>query len=412
MRQLSCFVVMPFGQKPDGDGPLIDFDAVYERIIKPAVEGLKPKVSCRRCDEIGRSGWIPKAMMSQLLEADLAVVDITTLNANVFYELGVRHALRRGVTVIIRKRGTMVPFNIGQLRVIDYELTGAGQAEARKQIAEHCRNGLKDDVLDSLVFEAIPDVDRRKAAQTVLPPDEPLEFHLSDGRQVNIAQGSISEQHDIADIWVNSENTKMLMARHFECSISGIIRYLGARKDETGDVLQDTIEVALRRQMIGKNAVAPGTVLVTDSGDLWRTHRVKKIFHVASAHGEAGIGYQPIAGIEKCVNHVLDKVANLQDRELKAILFPLMGCGTARGSVEELAPKLLQTAISALKRRKIGFLQRVYFLTWTRTELEVCRRFLASRLEPVKRRKRGVPWPGPRRVAARGPRPPVASPPG
>ena len=89
----TCFVIMPFGEKKDIDGQPINFDVIYKDFIKDAVEGLSLK--CIRCDEIAEAGWIHSKMFEYIFSADVAVVDITSLNPNVFYELGIRHALKK-----------------------------------------------------------------------------------------------------------------------------------------------------------------------------------------------------------------------------------------------------------------------------------------------------------------------------
>src|SRR5262245_18035286 len=94
-----AFVVMPFGSKPGPDGTIIDFNRVYADYIKPALEaaGLEPF----RADQETRAGDILTDMFQELLIADLVVADLTTENPNVWYELGVRHALRaRGVVIV------------------------------------------------------------------------------------------------------------------------------------------------------------------------------------------------------------------------------------------------------------------------------------------------------------------------
>src|SRR5678816_2913349 len=95
-----CFVLMPFGKKadPTGGDP-IDFDQVYRRAVKPAIEaaGMAPI----RADEERTGGIIHKAMFERLLVCDFAIADLTCANANVFYELGVRHAVRPATTVVI-----------------------------------------------------------------------------------------------------------------------------------------------------------------------------------------------------------------------------------------------------------------------------------------------------------------------
>lgn len=94
-----AFVVMPFGVKPGPDGKPIDFNRVYADYIRPALEaaGLEPF----RADEEMRAGDIRTDMFQELLIADLVVADLSIDNPNVWYELGVRHALRaRGVVLV------------------------------------------------------------------------------------------------------------------------------------------------------------------------------------------------------------------------------------------------------------------------------------------------------------------------
>ena len=84
-----CFVIMPYGEKKDIDGKEIDFDKIYESMIKGAVASLDGLI-CQRCDDIEKPGWIHERMLRHIFEDRVAIVDTSTLNANVFYELGVR----------------------------------------------------------------------------------------------------------------------------------------------------------------------------------------------------------------------------------------------------------------------------------------------------------------------------------
>jgi tetratricopeptide (TPR) repeat protein len=120
-----CFVLMPFGQKPDAAGAVIDFDAVYEDLIAPAIEGasLQPI----RADEEMTGGIIHKPMFERLMLCDYAVADLTTANANVFYELGVRHAVRPWSTVLIFAEGSRLPFDVAYLRAVPYRLSPDGK---------------------------------------------------------------------------------------------------------------------------------------------------------------------------------------------------------------------------------------------------------------------------------------------
>lgn len=116
-----CFVIMPFGQKPDpAGGPAIDFDRIYKEALEPAIReaGMDPI----RADEERAGGIIHKPMYERLLLCDYALADLTTANANVFYELGVRHAARPRTTLTIFAKRQPIPFDINFLRSLPYEL--------------------------------------------------------------------------------------------------------------------------------------------------------------------------------------------------------------------------------------------------------------------------------------------------
>jgi O-acetyl-ADP-ribose deacetylase (regulator of RNase III) len=197
------------------------------------------------------------------------------------------------------------------------------------------------------------------------------------GCRIGLITGDIRDVHGI-DVWVNSENTNMQMARFYESSISGIIRYCGARRDRVGYVSDDLIANELKRMMRSETHVQPGTVLVTSPGVLQQSNGVKKIFHVASVQGEVGYGYKPVSDIARCVKNCLDK-ANANEFEgfgLSSVLFPLMGAGRAQGDLGETARKLIQAAISYQENSKSSTVREIYFLAWTNVELEVCQRIL------------------------------------
>ncbi len=119
-----CFVLMPFGRKPDERGRLIDFDAIYRQVIAPAVTGAEMEVI--RADEEQIGGTIHKPMFERLMLCEYAVADITGANPNVFYELGIRHALRPRSTVIVFSAGSTLPFDVALLRGLPYAIGDAG----------------------------------------------------------------------------------------------------------------------------------------------------------------------------------------------------------------------------------------------------------------------------------------------
>lgn len=111
---------MPYGKKARADGTIVDFDRVYSEYIAPAIEkaGMRPF----RADEEQQAGDIREDMFQELLVADLVVADLTIDNPNVWYELGVRHALRsRGVVLICGGR-TTTAFDLYTDRKLRYTL--------------------------------------------------------------------------------------------------------------------------------------------------------------------------------------------------------------------------------------------------------------------------------------------------
>ncbi|MBP6899707.1 MAG: DUF4071 domain-containing protein [Burkholderiaceae bacterium] len=97
--KLHAFIAMPFGTKNGADGQPIDFNRVYAEYLKPGLEAAGLEVF--RADEEPAAGDIRSDMFQELLIADLVVADLTIDNPNVWYELGVRHALRsRGVLLV------------------------------------------------------------------------------------------------------------------------------------------------------------------------------------------------------------------------------------------------------------------------------------------------------------------------
>lgn len=127
-----CFVVQGFGEKEDfQQKKKFDLDASYE-VIKEAIEDAG--LECKRADEFKTSQIIDQPMYEELLSADLVVVDISTLNFNAAYELGVRMALRPYATIVVGEKGLNFPFNISHIKIQTYEHLGKdiGNREARR----------------------------------------------------------------------------------------------------------------------------------------------------------------------------------------------------------------------------------------------------------------------------------------
>ena len=164
-----CFVLMPFGVKPDASGRAIDFDLVYKDIFKPAIEhaGLLPI----RADEEQSHGFIHKLMYERLLLSEYAVADLTILNANVYYELGVRHAARPATTIMTMADQTGLPFDVTGLRAFTYSLDADGMPSdasgASNLLSERLKICIARDLVDSPLYQLVdalqpPPIDRER----------------------------------------------------------------------------------------------------------------------------------------------------------------------------------------------------------------------------------------------------------
>lgn len=122
----KCFVVMPFGVKPrnDGTGATYDFDKVYRVLIQRAIRNVNMQPI--RADETEGSRVIHADMFKDLRDRPVVIVDLSLLNANVFYELGIRHVMSPTGTVLMANEETVkkLPFDIALSRTIAYKYDG------------------------------------------------------------------------------------------------------------------------------------------------------------------------------------------------------------------------------------------------------------------------------------------------
>ena len=156
-----CFVDMPFGQKPDlKSGVVVDFDQIYNEAIKPAIEECG--LVALRADEESTGGIIHSAMFARLLLAEFVVADLTLANANVFYNLGIRHAAKPFTTVPIFATVSRLPFHVALARGVGYQLergklTKEAAQKLRTQLAKRLCDAISGaTTCDSPLFQLIP----------------------------------------------------------------------------------------------------------------------------------------------------------------------------------------------------------------------------------------------------------------
>lgn len=183
----TCFVIIGFGPKTDFEtGNIFDLDKTFDNLIKPAFDELG--IDCFRAKDIRHSGNIDVPMYEWILNADIVVADISTLNPNALYELGVRHALRPNTTIVISEDKTKYPFDLNHTIISKYEHLGKdiGVSEAKRFKEE----------LKAIVLEVLKSNKNDSPVYTYLPklqPPKMEELNVTEIKQENDIQPTLSE---------------------------------------------------------------------------------------------------------------------------------------------------------------------------------------------------------------------------
>jgi Flp pilus assembly protein TadD len=191
-----CFVIMPFGTK-DVDGKLVDFDAIYHEIFVPAVQAATlPEgghLAAHRTDQDFFASAISPEMFSYLEYSRVALADITGLNANVFYEIGVRHRARESGTVIIRRSDAPIPFDIKDIKAFPYDYDpDTKRAESRALITRVLEASLRVNKVDSSVQLTLREQrnDPPALQNALIAAENAIRERNSDGAIANFARAA------------------------------------------------------------------------------------------------------------------------------------------------------------------------------------------------------------------------------
>jgi hypothetical protein len=122
-----CFVISPIGE--DDSDTRKRSDQVLKHIITGAVEQLGYEVI--RADKISEPGIITHQIIQHIVDAPLVIADLTERNPNVFYELALRHAIRKPLVQLIKK-GELIPFDVAATRIIQFDLLNLDSVDAAK----------------------------------------------------------------------------------------------------------------------------------------------------------------------------------------------------------------------------------------------------------------------------------------
>jgi hypothetical protein len=171
-----CFVAMPFGTGEEYASKKRESDFIFNDIIKPAVESAFAKFNqqkdmrnkyepqiIRELEE-GSPGDITISIIEHVAKSYITIVDLTGRNPNVFFELGVRHALRRNGTILIVQDKEQLPFDIRNFRIVEYDPLFDGINRSKASLEKAVLRTLEileepsTSMTDSLVFQALSDL--------------------------------------------------------------------------------------------------------------------------------------------------------------------------------------------------------------------------------------------------------------
>jgi tetratricopeptide (TPR) repeat protein len=158
----TCFVIIGYGPKKDHEqGRILDLDKTFENLIKPVFDSLK--IKCFRAKDIRHTGVIDVPMYEWIYNADIVVADLSTLNANALYELGVRHAMKPYTTIVISEDKCKYPFDVNHTVIEPYEHLGKdiGVSEAnrfKKELKKKIKTIIKANSKDSPVYTYMPNL--------------------------------------------------------------------------------------------------------------------------------------------------------------------------------------------------------------------------------------------------------------
>ena len=131
----SAFVIMPFDE---------EFETVYTEFIKPVLEEIG--FSVERADDIESQQNILRDIVEQINKSDLIVADLTSVNPNVFYELGLAHAFQKQV-ILITQSIDEIPFDLKSYRLLEYSTHFVHIEEAKKKLTSYGKGFKKGTVL-------------------------------------------------------------------------------------------------------------------------------------------------------------------------------------------------------------------------------------------------------------------------
>lgn len=150
VKRKVCFVITPIG---DDNTPIRKkTDGLLNNVIKPICRELNFDICVAH--EIDNTGSITNQVIQKILDSDMVIANLTGLNANVMYELTIRHAVRKPV-VCLAEIGTKLPFDINTERTIFYSDDMYGAEILKQDLKRKFQVAISEDDIDNPIYRVI-----------------------------------------------------------------------------------------------------------------------------------------------------------------------------------------------------------------------------------------------------------------
>ncbi len=139
-EEKQCFVIAPIGEAESDTRKRSD--QILKHIIAPAAKSCGYKAI--RADQISEPGIITSQVIQHIVDDPLVIADLTGRNPNVFYELAIRHAIKKPLVQIIKK-GESIPFDVAGTRTVNVDHHDLDSVEeAKEEIVKQIKATEKD----------------------------------------------------------------------------------------------------------------------------------------------------------------------------------------------------------------------------------------------------------------------------
>ncbi|KXY68777.1 hypothetical protein AT261_10275 [Bacillus cereus] len=232
IKQKTCFIVTPIGNAKDNIRR--QAEGVIDAAIQPVLDEQNIKVEVAH--RINETGSITRQVIDRLINADLVVANLTELNPNVMYELGVRHAARKPV-IVICQNPTNLPFDVNDERTIFYTNDMQGVIELQENFRNMLPKALQEKEPDNPVYRAITYKNILKEVKPENREDTMHLFLLEKIESLDSKLNMLTQDENERIFLANKNNSKLRRKNKTE----DYILELGIGKTPTEEMLESPI---------------------------------------------------------------------------------------------------------------------------------------------------------------------------